>query len=191
MPCKKIFILLLSALPLALVMTGCSTLGIQQPYNRDPLTGGVNTSQSRLLGIALPVGLQIYPSHSRIADGSRAEGLETLRGHVDQSACAMSFYERMKGAGWRLRLYQRFGQRAVYVYDRGNEMAALVFHEQGLLTIVEIWAGPRLADNAAAPQGAMQGEDYKQMPAEEYGPVTESQGSPAKVEKWGVEEREL
>jgi len=176
----------------ALALGGCAQLGIKQPFGNDPLTGGVDAGQSLLLQISLPPGLQRYPSHSSISGSSRKEGLETLRGYVDQSACAMNLYGRLKEAGWQLRMYQRFGYRTIYIYQKNNELAALVFHRQGMLTILEIWAGARLADNSAlAPAQGEDGEPLKSLPHEEYGPVTESPGARGAVEKWGVEERDI
>lgn len=183
---------MLLALLCALILSGCAQLGLKQPFDNDPLTGGVDAGQSLLLQVALPAGLQRYPSHSHISGSGRREGLETLRGYVDQGACAMNLYGKLKAAGWQLRMYQRFGYRAIYIYQKDNELAALVFHRQGMLTIIEIWAGARLADNAAlAPVQEQDDEPLKSLAPEEYGPVTESQGTPGAVERWGVEERDI
>lgn len=179
-------------LTLAFALGGCANMGLPQPFGNDPLTGGVDASQSLLLPIPIPLGLQRYPSHSGISGAGRKEGVETLRGYVDPAACATSFYNKLKQAGWQLRMYQRLGQRAVYVYQKDNEIACLVFKEQGALTIVEIWLGARLVDNAqltfAQPYSA---SDIKARAGEEYGPITESQGAPLVEERWGLEEKSL
>lgn len=174
------------------MLGGCANLGLPQPFNNDPLTGGVDASQSLLLQIPIPAGLQRYPSHSSINGAGRREGVETLRGYVDQTVCATSFYTSLKQAGWQLRMYQRLGQRAVYIYQKGNEIVCLVFKEQGALTIVEIWLGARLVDNTQLTFAQPRSETtLKSLPGDEYGPITESQGTPAVEEKWGVEERAL
>lgn len=173
-------------------VAGCASLGFNQPFSNDPLTGGVDAGQSLLLQTALPPGLQRYPAHSHISGGGRKEGLETLRGYVDQRNCAMSFYNRLKLDGWQLRMYQRFGYRSIYIYQKNDTIAALVFHRQGLLTIIEIWTGARLADNYALQQAQPQIDDsLHSIHGEEYGAVTESEGAKGTVEKWGVEERDI
>lgn len=185
--CKLI---ILSAL-FVFLLSGCANLGIRQPFANDPLTGGVDAGESLLLHVQLPLGLQRYPSHSKIAEGSRPEGLETLRGYVEQNACTMSFYDRLKAAGWQLRMRQSFGYRAVYVYQKGNELAALAFHRQGMLTIIEIWTGPRLADNSVlAPGHATDDLPAKSLAPEEYGPISSGKYKGTE-EKWGIEEHDI
>lgn len=175
-----------------LALSGCASLGFNQPFSNDPLTGGVDAARSLLLQTSLPPGLQRYPTHSHISGGGRKEGLETLRGYVDQNACAMGFYNRLKLDGWQLRMHQRFGYRAIYIYQKNDVLAALVFHRQGLLTIIEIWTGARLADNYALQPAAPQADDsLHSMQGEEYGAITESEGAKGTVEKWGVEEKDL
>lgn len=170
----------------ALALGGCA--GFASPFGNDPLTGGVDAAQSLLLQVSLPPGLQRYPSHSSISGGARREGLETLRGYVDQSACAMNFYDKLKADGWQLRMYQRFGYRAIYIYQKNDMLAALVLRRQGMLTIIEIWTGARLADHAAPAREAGD-EPLKSIAPEEYGPA--DRNAHGKVEEWGVEEKEL
>lgn len=173
-------------------LTGCASLGFNQTFGNDPLTGGVDAGQSLLLQVSLPPGLQRYPAHSHIPGGARKEGLETLRGYVDQQNCAMSLYNRLKLADWQLRMYQSFGYRSIYIYQKNDILAALVFHRQGLLTVIEVWTGTRLADNYTL-QATLQtdNESLNSITGEEYDAVTESQGAKGTVEKWGIEERNL
>lgn len=185
---RLLALLLLCLFPL---LPGCAQMGIQAPFANDPLTGGVNATQSLLLHVPLPPGLQRYPSHSNIPGGSGREGLETLRGYVDQSSCAMSLYNSLKSAGWQMRMYQRHGYRAIYIYQKNDVLAALVFHRQGMLTVLEIWAGTRLADNAGLSPGQQYEDDepLKSIAPEEYGPA--SKAEPGAVETWGVREKVL
>lgn len=159
----------------------------QSSYMNDPLTGGVDSRSSALLHIPLPPGLQYYPSHSRIDSGGR-QGLEVLRGYVDQGACGANFYSSLRQAGWNLRLRQKAGKRAIYVYEKGGEMAALVFQAQGMLTIIQVWLGPRLADDAALSD--LSDDGWVSLPGETYGPA-EEEPKPGAVEKWGVKEKDL
>lgn len=170
---------------LSLLLCACVIPG-QSSYRNDPFTGGVDARTSALLNIPLPPGLQYYPSHSRISGGARKEGLETLRGYVNQTSCGSSFYGSLRQAGWNLRMHQKAGSRAIYVYEKDSELAALVFQAQGALTIVQVWLGARLVDNAALPF-APETPDAKieSLPGESFGPMTGAE------EKWGVEEREL
>lgn len=160
---------------------GCAS-GLVQPFGKDPVSGGVDTSQIVLLGVASPPGLQRYPSHSSIDNG---RGLETMRGYVDQTACAMNLYTNLRQAGWQLRMHQRLGQRAIYIYQKSDTIAALVFRSQGALTVLEIWTGQRLVDNAAADFGVSKNtEGIRSIAPEQYGPAGE-------VETFGPAEREL
>lgn len=162
-------------------MQGCAS-GLMQPFGKDPVTGGVDTGTIQLLGIPCPAGLQRYPSHSSMEGGN---GLETMRGYVDQAACAMNIYNNLRQAGWQLRMHQRLGQRAIYIYQKGSQVAAVVFRSQGTLSIVEIWSGPRMADNAPAFSGISRStEGVRSIAPEQYGPAGE-------VETFGPSEREL
>lgn len=178
-----------------LALPGCSYFG-----ERDPLTGGADAPTSLLLDISLPRGLQRYPSHSFTASSSQGtrEGLETLRGYVNASACAAALFNTLKSNGWQLRMSQRMGSRIFCLYQKGREYAALNLHLQGALTIVEIWRGPELADGASLSWGQTGSysneEDYPQISPEEYSPMGKEQegGYPGSVEHWGgVEEREI
>lgn len=166
-------ILLLLILPFAL--SACVLPG-QNVYTNDPLTGGKEAGMSQLLHIPLPAGLQYYPSHSKISGGGRKEGLEALRGHVDRESCGSSFYASLKQAGWQLRMFERAGDRAIYIYQKENELAAIIFQAQGLLTIVQIWVGPRLADNAVIGEPRQEEESYSSLPGEIFGPAGQEKG---------------
>lgn len=159
----------------------------QSSYINDPLTGGVDARTSALLNIPLPSGLQYYPSHSRISQGSRKEGLEMLRGHVEQASCGKAFYDSLRRVGWNLRLRENAGSRSIYIYQKDDELAAIIFQAQGMLTIVQIWTGPRLADNYSLPPTKVQ-ETWSTAPTETAPASGADSGT---VEKWGVEERDL
>lgn len=169
----KLFLPLL--LMIANVLTGCVIPG-QNTYLNDPLTGGMDAGSSQLLHIPLPAGLQYYPSHSKISGGGRKEGLETLRGYVDQESCSSSFYSHLRQAGWQLRMRERSGNRAIYIYQKENEIAALIFQAQGMLMIVQIWAGPRMADNAVIDVPETADESYSALQGETFGPAEGQNG---------------
>lgn len=170
----------------ALLLSACVLPG-QSSYQNDPLTGGIDAKSSALLHIPLPPGLQYYPSHSKISGGARKEGLETLRGYVDQATCGANFYTKLRQTGWNLRMHEKSGSRAIYIYQKDTDLAALVFQAQGMLTIVQVWTGPRLADNAALYDRSLHDEETpSSLPGETYGPAEKDA-----VEIWGVEEKEL
>ena len=197
----SILVLLLSAA----LLPGCASMGLENPFASDPLTGGVDTSTSALLNVPLPAGLQRYASHGYSATGSGGgrEGLEVLRGNVNAGACAMEIFSALKSHGWQLRLALHKDGHMLQVYEKGTEMAVLTFRSQAVLTILEIWLGPRLPDGATL---EMPLEDPglsgggAELAGEEYGPLEEGGESnggsapapkPGTVEQWGVEERAL
>lgn len=110
-----------------------------------------------------------------------------LSGHVDQESCGKAFYNALRRAGWNLRMRENAGSRSIYIYQKDAELAAIVSQAQGMLTIVQIWAGPRLADNYSLPSANVQ-ETWSTAPVETGSAAGEDSGQ---VEKWGVEEREL
>lgn len=165
------------------MLCGCVIPG-QSTYINDPFTGGVDSSESALLHISMPPGLQFYPSHSSSSGGARREGLETWRGYVDEAACARQLYDALRQAGWNLRMSQTVGSRALYIYEKASETAAVIFQAQGMLTIVQIWAGARLGDGAEL-TGPVAKDGTPAPSAEEYAPETGAE------ERWGLEEKEL
>ena len=90
----------------AVLLSGCASMGLENPFASDPLTGGVDTTTSALLNVPLPAGLQRYPSHgySGTTSGGGRQGLEVLRGNVNAGACAMEIFSALKSHGWQLRL---------------------------------------------------------------------------------------
>lgn len=168
---------------------GCVFPG-QSSYRNDPFTGGIDSASSALLNIPVGSGWQYFPSHSQITGGARKEGLETWRGYVDQEQAARQLYETMKSQGWKIRLLQRYRGRAIYVYQKNDEMAALVFSKQGALTILNIWYGPRLTDDAILSTAPVPDEPLKSFAGEEYGPAKKGEVDRTE-ESWGVEERDL
>lgn len=187
----------LLAIMVICLLGGCGYLGIESPFRTDPLTGGENAVSSLLLDVRLPAGLQRYPSHGFInngVNGSR-EGLETFRGNISSQVAAIDLYNELHARGWEMRLNLRKGDRSVMLYEKGNDLAILTFHRQGVMTVLEIWAGQRLADGALPGTGEVQSmeEPHVELPGEEFGPLDESSEKPGKVEQWGstLEEREL
>ena len=196
---------ILALLASAVLLAGCASMGIENPFANDPLTGGVDTTTSALLNVPLPAGLQRYASHgySTTSPGGGREGLEVLRGNVNAGACALEIFSALKSHGWQLRLALHKADHMLEVYEKGTEMAVLTFRSQAVLTILEIWLGQRLPDGATLelPQedpGVSGGG--AELAGEEYGPLDdagESSGGsapapkPGTVEQWGVEERAL
>lgn len=173
-------LLLLLLLPF---LAGCAS-GLGQPFGKDPITGGEDASHIMLLSIPCPIGLQRYSSHSSAAVTSD-QGLETLRGYVDQQACASTLDGNLRRVGWQLVMQQRFGQRAIYIYQKKNQFTALVFRVQGALTILEVWLGNRLAaNNTLNSDTDPASEPIKSVAPEHYGPASQ-------VETFGPSERSL
>lgn len=172
------------------LLCGCAYFGLESPYTRDPLTGGINANTSQLLNIPLPPGLQSFPSHSGISrnpDGSM-EGLETFRGHFSENLASQTLFNTLKLHGWQLRLALSKGDRSFCIYQNGSRLAALNFHKQGILTILEIWAGAALPDGASLTVPDQINHDtFGQNEAAEIPPL------PGTVETWGtpLEENEL
>lgn len=182
------------------LLSGCSYLGLENPFNNDPFTGGENVSMSTLLGIPIPDGFQRYPSHGYInttANGHK-EGLETFRGRTSATLVSVDLFNELHRQGWELRLSLRKGDRSVTLYQKNKEFAILTIHRQGALTILEIWKGTKLPDGGtlSIESGAkVEEEPEVELPGEEYGPLEERKEAPAQgnVERWGstLEEREL
>lgn len=188
------------------LLSGCASLGLENPFSSDPLTGGTDASTSSLLNVQLPDGFQRYASHGYTAVGSTGarEGLEVLRGRINAGTAAMELFSALNSRGWQLRLALHKEDHLLQVYEKGAEMAVLNFRSQAVLTILDIWLGPRLPDGATlmiplkAPRA---NESGGELPAEEYGPLGESGTSggnsgarnpaPGTVEQWGVQERTL
>lgn len=174
---------------------GCASMGVSNPFSNDPLTGGADAATSQLLDVPLPAGMQRYASHGYLdygADGGR-QGLETLRGNVDAGQAAQTLFAALQSQGWQLRLSLRKGDRAVYVYDKGNGMAVLAFRRQTVMTIVEIWAGGRLPDGSGL---SLPGAPVPELSGEQYAPLESDGGhsggsdsapppAPGTTEPWG------
>ncbi|MDR0816318.1 MAG: hypothetical protein LBN28_02840 [Desulfovibrio sp.] len=193
----------LAALVLGLTVAaaqGCANLGVGNLFSNDPFTGGSDAATSRLLDVTLPPGMKGYPSHSYQtsgADGGR-EGLETLRGDVDPEQAAQSLYSSLSAQGWQMRLSLRKGDRSVYLYDKANALAILVFRRQTFMTILEIWTGGHLQDGAALNLSGENGPQTE-LPSETWpaGNANSDPQSPGATEHWGekngsgIQERNL
>lgn len=171
-------------------------MGMENIFHNDPLTGGRNMGTSPLLGVTIPAGLQIFTTHG-YRKGT-TEGLEIYRGNVNEQAAASALFNTLNNAGWQLRLSLSKGFKAIYLYQRDNDFAVLSFHKQGLLTVLEIWRGPRLAEGASltfdSEPAIDESESYNSLAGEEYGPLEKGSKGSAE-ERWGgnspLEEREL
>ena len=146
-------LVILTLLSLLATLPGCASIGLENPFSNDPLTGGTDTTTSLLLGVPTPAGMQRYGSHGfqDFGPGGGRQGLEVLRGKVDTGFAAQIMYSGLQSQGWQLRLALRKGTRAVYVYDRGATMAVLSFDSQTLLTVLNIWVADRLPDGSPLP----------------------------------------
>ncbi|OXS28172.1 MAG: hypothetical protein BCS36_02870 [Desulfovibrio sp. MES5] len=146
-------LVIIALLSLLATLPGCASIGLENPFSNDPLTGGTDTTTSLLLGVPTPAGMQRYGSHGfqDFGPGGGRQGLEVLRGKIDTGFAAQIMYSGLQGQGWQLRLALRKGARAVYVYDRGSTMAVLTFESQTLLTVLNIWVADRLPDGAPLP----------------------------------------
>ena len=146
-------LVIIALLALLATLSGCATIGLENPFSNDPLTGGTDTTTSLLLGVPTPAGMQRYGSHGfqDFGPGGGRQGLEVLRGKVDTGFAAQIMYSGLQSQGWQLRLALRKGARAVYVYDRGATMAVLTFDSQTLLTVLNIWVADRLPDGSPLP----------------------------------------
>ncbi len=145
-------LVILAVTLLAALMAGCSTLEISNPFTNDPLTGGVDTGTSQLLGVSIPAGMQRFPTHGYQTTGaSGAQGLEIFRGDADMGFAAQIMYNGLKGQGWQLRMAQRKGIRSVYVYERGAAIATLTIERETVGTVLAIWVADRMPDGATLP----------------------------------------
>ena len=150
-------LVIIALLALLATLSGCATIGLENPFSNDPLTGGTDTTTSLLLGVPTPAGMQRYGYYQgrqqelQAGPGGGRQGLEVLRGKVDTGFAAQIMYSGLQSQGWQLRLALRKGTRAVYVYDRGATMAVLSFDSQTLLTVLNIWVADRLPDGSPLP----------------------------------------
>jgi len=143
----------LLAATLSAMMAGCSSMNISNPFSNDPLTGGVDTGSSQLLGVPTPAGMQRFPTHGYQTTGSGgAQGLEVFRGDADMGFVAQIMYTGLQGQGWQLRMAQRKNGHAVYVYEKGSTLATLEVEREAMGTLLFIWVADRLPDGAALPR---------------------------------------
>lgn len=122
---------------LALMMLCSSCTGYVNPLTGTTLSGGVPATQSRLLNVRLPSGMECIPDHCKI-DGS--DGLEIVRGDASPALCAQVITTGMQDQGWRLCLATAASLRACYVYDNGARTAVITIEPQTgtSLTLVTI-----------------------------------------------------
>ncbi len=118
---------LLVTLLIMLMTLACSCTGYVNPITGNTLSGGVPATQSRLLSVRLPSGMECIPDHSKI-DGS--DGLEIVRGDASPALCAQVITTGMQDQGWRLRLATAANMRACYAYENGSRTAVITIEPQ-------------------------------------------------------------
>lgn len=207
MPARLVILPLLLSL---CILPACGGIRVKGPFANDPLTGGVDTASSRLLGISLPAGMQLYSSHGfMLSDSMTPTGLEVLRGEVDTDQAAQHMHTGLQSQGWHLRMNIRKGRRLTQVYDNGQELSVLHFRPQVAFTIMEIWRGTRLENGAGnaifteIPFGGTgdtgSSDGLVDIPGETFLPLQDEpppaeRPKPGHVESWGdgpIQEREL
>jgi hypothetical protein len=196
-------LVILAACLLFTQMQGCASMDISNPFSNDPLTGGVDTGTSQLLGVPTPAGMQRFPTHG-YQNGT--QGLEVFRGDVDMAFVAQIMFTGMQGQGWQLRMAQRKGNRGVYVYDKGATIATLVVEKETMGTVLAIWVSDRMPDGATLPMQENTGTSgYGGTSSSGSGSYGDSYGNgggmnttpkPGTTETWGnksgsVQERNL
>lgn len=179
---------------LAFLLAGCSALESGQfsnPFTANPFTGGEAAGTSRLLGLSVPAGMELYASHGfegSAQDGS-TQGLEVLRGYISAPDAAAYMFSGLRGQGWNLRQSVSRESQSLQVYEKGDRMATILMRPQATLTIMEIWTGQRLPDGSALQNRHDFSPDTSIAP-EVYPPA--GQGNDAgRAESFGPGEREL
>lgn len=174
-----------------IMLSSCSFL--DGSFSSDQLIGGKSAHKSALLGVRLPAGLTLYPSHgySEQGLGGKVEGLETFRGRLSPALLSADLFSALHDNGWRLRLSLRKGGRSLSLYQKNEDYAVITLRGQGALTVLEIWAGASLPEGAAlnlTPRKS-QAEGLGEADADSLRAGPED----GKTETWGssVEEREL
>lgn len=123
-------------------LAGCG--GYINPLTGSSLSGGMPTTQSKLLGIRVPSGMDFYPEHSRL-NGS--EGMEILRGDASPALCASTVINGMQEQGWTARMGFATETRACYAYEKGGQLAVITIYPQSpttmtLMTILVSFSAP-------------------------------------------------
>ena len=74
-------LVILVLLAVLATIQGCASIGLENPFSSDPLTGGTDAPTSQLLGVPAPAGMQRYASHGfqSVGPGGGRQGLEVLR----------------------------------------------------------------------------------------------------------------
>ena len=86
-------LVILAVTLLAALITGCSSMDINNPFSNDPLTGGVDTGKSQLLAVSIPSGMQRFPTHGYQVPGTGGtQGLEIFRGDADMGYVAQTIH---------------------------------------------------------------------------------------------------
>lgn len=118
---------LLVTLLLLLTGLGSGCTGYVNPLTGTTLSGGVPATQSRLLGVRLPSGMECIPDHCKITG---SDGLEIVRGDASPALCAQVITNGLKDQGWTLRLGTAAGKRANYVFENAGRTASITIEPQ-------------------------------------------------------------
>ena len=62
-------LVIIALLALLATLSGCATIGLENPFSNDPLTGGTDTTTSLLLGVPTPAGMQRYEISAYAREG--------------------------------------------------------------------------------------------------------------------------
>ena len=116
------------------VLAGCAGQAI--PFTGNTAGGGVVAHESRLLGIAIPRGMDFYPEHSQIEG---ADGMEILRGTASPALCASSVSNALQDAGWQGRLGYATERRALHVFEKQGRLAVINIEPQSGFTLMIIY----------------------------------------------------
>lgn len=116
------------------VLAGCA--GHTIPFTGTTAGGGVVAHESKLLGIAIPKGMDFYPEHSQIEG---ADGMEILRGTASPTLCATSVTNALQDAGWKARLGYATETRALYAFEKQGRLAVINIQPQSGFTLMTIY----------------------------------------------------
>ncbi len=124
------------------VLAGCAGHAI--PFTGTTAGGGMVAHESKLLGIAIPRGMDFYPEHSQIEG---ADGMEILRGTASPALCAASVSNGLQDSGWKARLGYATETRALYAFEREGRLAVINIQPQSGFTLLTIYT------SSTPPQG--------------------------------------
>lgn len=129
----------------ALLLAGCSSLNIPNPFSS---TSDVNdVYMSQFPDIPIPADMKSVPKNTLVTstqDGTKV-GLETLEGRVEAASLANAMIHNMARQGWSLR-GSVTGKRTMQVHEKDNRYAVLYLYDQTMSTAMEVWVLNRLTE---------------------------------------------